>query len=199
MSFPKIASPEEALKMLSPILPELYAGFENGLFEARDYFNAKHIALDRSALSMLVRLHVKDRLAKAGLKEVTLENPSLCGLHFVYKDIQIRVWKSEDHNLPDPGPSEQRQAFYQYSLGFPDGQPYRKFAILWNLDDLGGLTLWLVCPKNFDAETRVSELHWYAPIIDPTKKIKAQLVAGTAPKDLPITRKDVVKKTNKEA
>jgi len=197
MSFPRVPSPEEALKDLAPVLPELYAGFENGLFEARDYFDAKHIALDRSALSMLVRLHVKDRLLKAGLKDVTLENHSLCGLHLVYKDIQVRIWKSEDHNLPDPGPSHERQAFYQYSLDFPDAKPYHKFVILWNLDDAGGIMLWLVCPKNFDAETRESEVHWFTPIVDPTKQIKSQ-PAQIAPKDLPITRKDVLKKANKE-
>ncbi len=197
MSFPNVPSPEEATRILSPILPELYAGFENGVFEARDYFDTKHITLDRSALSMLVRLHVKDRLQKAGLQDVTLENPSLCGLHFVYKDVQVRIWKSEDHNLPDPRPSQERQAFYQYSLNFPDGKPYRKFIILWNLEATGEVKLWLVCPKNFDAETRESEVHWCIPIADPTKQIKTT-PAGIAPKDLPITRRDVVKKASQE-
>ena len=102
MNLPKVPTPEVALDLLSPVLPEIHAGFENGVFEARDYFLSKNVNLDRSALSMMIRLHVKDRLLKAGIKAVTVENNSLCGLSFRYKDCHVRVWKSEDEELPDP-------------------------------------------------------------------------------------------------
>ncbi len=126
MKLPKVPSPEESLEKLAPVFPELYAGFESGIFEARDYFEVKHITADLSVASMLIRLHVKDRLVKAGLKEVTLENHSLCGLDFLYKDTHVRIWKSDDHNLPDPGRSQARQSFYQYNLEFADREPYNK-------------------------------------------------------------------------
>jgi hypothetical protein len=195
MKLPKVPSPEESLEKLTPLFPELYAGFESGIFEARDYFEVKHIATDLSVASMLIRLHVKDRLLKAGLKDVRLENHSLCGLDFLYKDMHVRIWKSDDHILPDPGRSRSRQSFYQYDLEFPDRAPYNKFVILWNLNDTGGVTLWLECPKNFDAETRVSEVHWFVPVPDPTKAIKAEPAPRTY-QDLPIGRKDSAKKVS---
>jgi len=180
--------------MLSPILPEIYAGFENAVFEARDYFAAKSISLDRSALSMLIRLHVKDRLQKMGMTDVVLENPALCGLSFRHQDVCVRIWKSEDHQLPDPGASKTRQAYYQYSLPFDDGKNYRKFVILWNLDGGFHFTLWLVCPKNFDSETRESEVHWYAPIPDLALAITSETKVSR-PSDLPIRRRESKKKT----
>ena len=195
MKLPKVPSPEEAMEKLAPIFTELYAGFESGIFKARDYFEVEHIATDLSVASMLVRLHVKDRLLKAGLKDVTLENHSLCGLDFLYKDTHVRIWKSDDHTLPDPGQSQARQSFYQYNLEFSDREPYNKFIILWNLNHVGGLTLWLVCPKDFDAETRASEVHWFVPVPDPTKAIKAEQPARTY-QDLPISRKDSAKKVS---
>jgi len=195
MKLPKVPSPEESLEKLAPIFTELYAGFESGIFKAREYFEVEHIVTDLSVASMLIRLHVKDRLLKAGLKEVKLENHSLCGLDFIYKDTHVRVWKSDDHNLPDPGRSLARQAFYQYNLEFPDRVPYNKFIILWNLNNTGGVTLWLECPKDFDAETRVSEVHWFVPVPDPARAIKAEPMSRPT-QDLPIARRDSAKKAS---
>ena len=195
MQLPKVPSPEESLEKLAAIFPELYAGFEHGIYKAREYFDVEHVAPDLSVTSMLVRLHVKDRLLKAGLKEVTLENHSLCGLDFLYKDTHVRIWKSDDHTLPDPGRSRARQEFYQYGLEFPDRTPYNKFVILWNINHTGGATLWLVCPKNFDAETRVSEVHWFVPVPEPTRSMTAE-PARIPAQDLPIARRDSAKKAS---
>jgi hypothetical protein len=57
------------------------------------------------------------------------------------------------------------------------------------------VTLWLVCPKDFDSETRASEVHWFVPVPDPTKAIKAEPAPRTY-QDLPISRKDSAKKVS---
>jgi len=189
-----VPSPVEAVEMLSRVHPQLQPAFENAYFEATNYIETKKLSCDINTLCMLVRLHVKNHLVKLGIEGVEFDNYSLQGISFKESGAHWRVWKAEDHELPAPGSSGKRKAYYnqQYVLQF-DGEPkierINKFAILWNLGPGSKITLWLVCPKYYDDETKKSDCWWYVAIPDSTLNIPADTEIGKPSSDLPMEGK----------
>ncbi len=208
MRNPTIPTKEEALEILSPIHPEVHRSLDHGAFRSRAFFEAENAKPERSLQSMLVRYHAKNQLQKK-FPDVVFDNLSLCGISLLCRglkwrgrptDCRVRLWKSLDNQLPNPGPSNQKKIYYtqeQYELPFPAGATREngdveelKFAILWNLSSKGMLLpLWLVCPKKFDLETGEIEVWWDVEVPDPTLATKP----GPRPsrrKDLPIPLKE---------
>ena len=199
MTLPKyVPTPEEAVQKLSRVSPHLQPAFEDAIFQAVNYMETKKLEYDVNSLYMMIRLHVKNYLLKLGIEGVKFDNYSLEGLSLEEADAHWRIWKAESHELPPPGNSGARQDYYnqQYSLPF-DGQEVgklNKFAILWNLGPKNKVTLWLVCPKFYDDETKKSDSWWFRQIPEPTLGISVGTEIGTPPSDLQMEAKPKQKK-----
>jgi hypothetical protein len=117
MTTSRIPTREQALKIVAPITPEIYRAFEHGISKATLYFtNEKIKPPDPWAFAMLVKLHAREHLRKcAEFASVAFDKMSLCGISFHYRDWQVRLWRSADHQnpkLPHPGRSEAKKKYY---------------------------------------------------------------------------------------
>ncbi len=192
MNLPSIPDPHETMTELSEHLAAIHRAFEHGVFKARNHFETESLSHDPSAFPTIVRLHAKDYLKKKGMDAVNIEDVSLCGLSLKLPKFLIKMWKSDDSELPVPGHSAPKQQFYTQQLAFPQGEGEPTFfplhlVVLWNLDTYHNLSrLWLVCPKGGDDKT--AQAWWAKRIPDPTSVLPAT-VEHEAPPDLPIRLK----------
>lgn len=190
-----VPTPEEGFQKLSHLIEHLQPAFEDAVFQAKNYMETKQLKYDVNSLYMMIRLHVKNYLTKLGIPETEFkfDDLSLEGISFrnVIEDARFRIWKAEDHELPPPGDSKTREAYYnqQYILNL-DGDSKReklnRFAVLWNLGPQNKLTLWLVCPKVWDDETKKADSWWSKQIPEPTLGIEVKTDIGTPSGDLPM-------------
>src|SRR5712672_1967641 len=105
--------PEETLAQLTPLIPILYHSIEASIQEARSFFDAKSSRVDPFLFPCLVRYHAKLLLDGSGQSaEYELDELANNGLYLRFSGYQIRILKSDNGRLPVPGPSRQRQEFY---------------------------------------------------------------------------------------
>lgn len=188
MALPKIPGPDETIADLATLLPKIYGALEHGVYEAREHFETKSLSGEASAFSTLVRLHAKDYLVREGLDAVEVQDVNLCGLSLQLPKHWIKIWKSEDENLPAPGTSSPKRDFYQQPLfrGGETPEPLH-LAVLWNLDRSNNLAaLWLVCPEYGDEKSATS--HWLAQIPHPATTVHISVREAVSP-DLPMQLK----------
>ncbi|MGH9376871.1 MAG: hypothetical protein ACRD1J_12025 [Terriglobia bacterium] len=186
MDLPAIPGPDETIADLSGLHPEIHRAFEHGVFKAKNHFEVEALDYDPSAFSTLVRLHAKEYFKRKGLDAVEIEDVNLCGLSLRLPKYVIKMWKSDNSELPVPGRSEPKQEFYQQPILFPDEEsnplPLLHLAVLWNLNGSRNLTaLWLVCPKS--GHERSAESYWCSRIPDPASSIHVE-VSQVSPSDL---------------
>ena len=199
MSLPRVPSPEDTKARLAWLLPDIYRAFEHGVFKANNYFDAEGIDHEPFSFAALVRLHAKDYLKKKGHENLELERVMLCGLSLRTEEELIKIWKSDDSELPTPGTSVPKAAFYQQSFDFEDraadaeDNGVLRLVILWNLSSLRKNleALWLVCPKSYDEKK--PEAWWCTQIADPTSLVTAPPEPCAFP-DLDMRRKVIPKK-----
>jgi hypothetical protein len=118
----------------------------------------------------LVRYHVLKDLGEKGTLPLAADLQGLAnnGLIFSTRGANVRVLKSDEGDLPVPGQSFARRAFYQQlplGLDESDGEPSLNLVLLWDADrDYELIDLSLACPKT-GALTRASvEAHWNHPL-----------------------------------
>lgn len=188
MTLPRIPDPAETLDDLAMLLPTVYAALEHGVYEAREHFETKSLKPEASAFATLVRLHAKDYLVREGLDAIEVEDLNLCGLSLQLPKYWIKIWKSEDENLPALGASAPKRDFCQQPL-FPGGEVPAPLhlAVLWNLDHSNNLfALWLVCPESADEKPATS--HWRVQIPHPATTVHIR-VREVVSDDLPMKLK----------
>jgi hypothetical protein len=133
-----------------------------------------------------------------GLTRKPLANNGLC---VRYNSREIRVLKSDDGDVPVPGPSQKRQDFYQQS--FPnwdevageDEPDLLNLLVIWDVTRryvFRGLTL--VCPKAGELTRDSVEIYWEKDIPLPTstrRPAESRPAAESADDvdDLPLTPK----------
>lgn len=197
-----VPTPEESLKRVSRILPHLHPAFEHAVFQSTNYMETNKLDYDVNSMYMMIRLHVKNYLAKRNIPHLKLEDYSLEGLSFFFDDgdDRWRTWKADNYELPPPGTSATKQAYYntQYSLPFNgrEAKEINRFAILWNLGPKNEVKLWLVCPKSYDDETKKADSWWFVALDDPTLAIAPP--PSTPPEALPLEPKTAQEKKKKE-
>jgi hypothetical protein len=199
MEHPNTPGPDETLNDLAWLHPEIYRGIEYGVFEAKTHFTTKQIIHDGAAFSTLVRLHAKNYLITKGLDAIDVEDVNLTGLSLKLDGYQIKVWKAADSNLPVPGQSEPKQAFYQQTL-FDGGERPEiiHLAVIWNVKNSTHelSAVWLVCPKNGDEKS--AEDYWTVRIPDPALEIPLIISDPTPSSDLPMGPKKSVDEKKKK-
>ena len=161
---PEIPAPAHVLHALAPLWPPLYTALEWATQQTRAYFDAEGAPLDRHLAPSLVRYQAKRQLARLGHAAQeddeayafqTLPNN---GLSLSYRGdllYVLRILKALEGQLPAPGASRARQAFWQQQLIFDydapsaaEMRPSLNLLVLWETDAAYILRrLSLVCPK----------------------------------------------------
>ena len=163
---PEIPTPAHVLQALAPLWPPLYTALEWATQQTRAYFDAERVPVDRHLAPSLVRYQAKRYLARLGhdVQEEageayafqTLPNN---GLSLSYRGDHLyvlRILKALEGQLPAPGASRARQAFWQQQLLFDydapsaaELRPSLNLLVLWEADAAYTLRrLWLVCPES---------------------------------------------------
>jgi hypothetical protein len=129
---------------LLPLLSRLHEYVEEGIQEAHQYFESRRCRIDPWMFSHQVRFHVRNRLL--GLPDLGLPchhvRLAFSGIDLTYNTWRLKILKATiDGNIPGPGRSYSRQAFYNYNL-FPDWQDEEDeedeeihLLIIWHVDE----------------------------------------------------------------
>jgi hypothetical protein len=130
---PEIPAPAHVLHALAALWPPLYTALEWATQQTRAYFDAERTPVDRHLAPSLVRYQAKRYLARLGhdVQEEageayafqTLPNN---GLSLAYRGDHLyvlRILKALEGQLPAPGASRARQAFWQQQLLFDYDAP----------------------------------------------------------------------------
>jgi hypothetical protein len=162
---PEIPAPAHVLQALAPLWPPLYTALEWATQQTRAYFETEGAPTDRHLAPSLVRYQAKRYLARLG--HVTQEEDGEAyafqtlpnnGLSLSYRGDHLyvlRILKALEGQLPAPGASRARQAFWQQQLLFDydapsaaEVRPSLNLLVLWEANTAYTLRrLWLVCPK----------------------------------------------------
>jgi hypothetical protein len=172
----KSTDPSQADVVLEETFPAArlaHAAVEVGIQRTVRFFEKDDKPVDPYLAPALVRYyamqHIDEKKYKVeGLTRKPLANNGLC---VRYKSYEIRVLKSDEGDVPVPGPSRKRQDFYQQRFpawaevaGEDEPDPLA-LLILWDVTRkyvLRGLTL--VCPKDGDITRDSVEIYWEKPI-----------------------------------
>lgn len=207
MNSPTVPAPDVALKEISPATRLIYEAVEVGILEAKEYFGRLDEDVDPYLAADLVRFHAVRHIERKKSKVKGLHRESLPnnGLYVHFGIYRIRVRKSDEGDMPDPGPSRTMQAFYQQRLenwaeaaGEDELVPVN-LLIVWDATrNYVLLGMNLVCPK-YGSESRGSaQKHWEVEVPHPASTPRsAQPKQGSVPAapaedemdDLGLTRK----------
>jgi hypothetical protein len=211
---PEIPAPAHVLRALAPLWPPLYTALEWATQQTRAYFDIERAPVDRHLAPSLVRYQAKRYLARLGhdVQEEgeayafqTLPNNGLSlssrGDHLYV----LRILKALEGQLPAPGASRARQAFWQQQLLFDydapsaaELRPSLNLLVLWEADAAYTLRrLWLVCPRVGGLTRESVAAYWSIEIPHPAVARAPVTAADCAPEipreaqdDLPIRRRD---------
>jgi hypothetical protein len=174
-----IATAEQTLQRLRPLLVIIYALIEAGVEDARAWFQQRGKPIHRVVFADIVRLKVfeelETRARAAGLNCRVIYKGNV-GIRAIYNGSMIAVWKADkDGKLPPCGESDQRQRFYTQAV-LPhmygsDALPPR-LALLWEPSD-GLLAVKLVAPRGFNSLWTAGLSHWEIAVPHPAKTLTA--------------------------
>jgi hypothetical protein len=181
-----IPAPAQVLHALAALWPPLYTALEWATQQARAYFDAERTPVDRHLAPSLVRYQAKRYLARLGHDAQEEDGEAYAfqtlpnnGLSLSYRGDHLyvlRILKALEGQLPAPGASRARQAFWQQQMVFDydapsaaELRPSLNLLVLWETDVVYTLRrLSLVCPK-VGALTRESVVaYWSVEIPHPT-------------------------------
>jgi hypothetical protein len=205
---PEIPAPAHVLQALAPVWPPLYTALEWATQQTRAYFDTEGLPVDRHLAPSLVRYQAKRSLARLG-HDAQEEDESYAfqtlpnnGLSLSYRGdllYVLRILKALEGQLPAPGASRARQAFWHQQLIFDyaapsaaELRPSLNLLVLWETDPAYTLRrLSLVCPK-VGGLTRESVVAYWTVEIPHPNVLRAQMPpAGHAPQVPTDTRDDL--------
>jgi len=160
------------LAEINVLVPHLYAALENGTMKAREYFEQEGVAVDRYLAPEIVRYHAKTFLDSVSEGLFSTEPLARNGLYIKdFHDLEIRMFKSSDGELPIPRSKAREDYYEQMTLAVFDPPSPLKLVVLWNVVFPYNLVpLTLACPRSGDLEKMEAEAHWYARIPYPAQE-----------------------------
>lgn len=183
-----VPSPDAVLTRLHRLWPPLYTAFERGTQVAREFFAQHQTPPAPWVYPDIVRWQALRSLKAEGFDAEALELRGLPnnGILIRHEGYTLRVMKAlPDGSLPGPGPSAEKQQFFQQLCLGQWGEEIRNLVLLWHPDELFNLdSLSLACPK--DGEGTKAESHWQVPIPHPAVGTLSEIPAPTATDDLEI-------------
>jgi hypothetical protein len=194
---PHDQTPEAVRASLEPLFPVIWRVMEHATQEARDYFEGRDEDRDAWLYPNLVRYHAKLGFDAEGHKVTDIEaQPGFArddlannGLLLTLDGFRVRILKSDRGELPVPGASLAKQAYYSQPSLFEDPREVLNLVVLW--DAPGGVLgdLDLVCPKSGKTTRSSVGEHWAMPIPHPATSHSDPTPVEHSPDadDLPIT------------
>jgi hypothetical protein len=197
---PEIPAPTHVLRALAPLWPPLYTALEWATQQTRAYFDAEGVPVDRHLAPSLVRYQAKRQLAQLGHDAQEDDGETYAfqtlpnnGLSLAYRGDHLyvlRILKALEGQLPAPGASRARQAFWQQQLLFDydapsaaELRPSLNLLVLWEADAAYTLRhLWLVCPRVGGLARGSVAAYWMTEI--PHPNISRSMVAAHMPEAL---------------
>jgi hypothetical protein len=182
---PEIPALAHVLHALAPLWPPLYTALEWATQQTRAYFDTEGVPIDRHLAPSLVRYQAKRALARLGHDAQEEEGEAYAvqtlpnnGLSLSYRGDHLyvlRLLKALEGQLPAPGASRARQAFWQQQLLFDydapaaaELRPSPNLLVLWETDAAFILRrLSLVCPKVGGLTRESVAVYWTVEIPHP--------------------------------
>ena len=159
---PIIPTFADAREDLKSIIDRLFPAFQDGINEARDYASKKN-HFDGSFFSHQVRFLAKLNLKNDGIEaeDCELEDTANSGLCLLSAKYRVRVLKSADGEIPDPGDSDRRKRYlnqqpeqqmelFEYKPVVTAGMEREPAHVvfLWEIDSEKFFTgVWVACPN----------------------------------------------------
>lgn len=197
---------EQLLKDIHPLSTALYEYFAEGARLALPYFRERHLPVNDTLLTFMVRYEVRRQLIANGVPvedepetqstEVEMESLALLGLSGFYNGYDFKIFKSNDGLLP-VAVSDPRQAWYgqQLRMRFPlepsiaaPTSAKLNIAVLWRFDtSWTNVDLSLAVPKTGGPARRLVSAYYTVPIAYPATTIIAPVVpVAQNPSDEPV-------------
>lgn len=199
-----IPEAERVMDDLSGLFPVVNTALEQGTFQAKEYFKNLNKAIDKFLAPGIVRYHTKMILQRDGREvfeeyvKFQIDQIPNNGLCFQYNQYWIRILKSPNGELPSPGQSKTKQAFYsqkQNLFEFSSSEKVKKgninLLLTWETDsnyELRNLTL--AYPKSVNTITESVEIHWRCEI--PKSKLHATPMPRVETEELEVRDLDFV-------
>lgn len=170
---PDVMDPKAVEADLKAVVPIIWAALEVGTLKAREYFDEKGLEVDSFLFPNLVRFEAKLHLLAAGQDVFETEILSNNGLVMRHLEYQLRLLKSDHGELPTPGHSRRKQAYYSQQLEFfaplaDEPVEMVNLVVLWDVDsnwNLSGLDL--VYPKSGGHTKASVSSFWDIPLEHP--------------------------------
>ena len=178
-------SKKQVIEELGPLTNVLYERFPQASRIVTPYFRDRGLDINHPTASEMLRFEMKRLLTISGIQvedeqrdeDVSVDSFAMYdlarnGLSGAYAGYAFRIWKSSFGELPTPGPSLAKQAFYGQQMSLlpgPDPQNVRpNVAILWRANvNYSAFDLFVSVPKA-GGRTRASvEAYFTEPVPDP--------------------------------
>lgn len=161
---------DDVFRDLSGLGTTLWRILDIAADHGRQYFDSQWHDVDPSFFANLTRYQARMLLKAEGYDLAEIVNS---GIQIQYRGYSIKVLKSDDGDLPVPGPSRTKQSFYQQVLPFKEDidvilppTQHRNLIICWDTDGdymISDLTLY--SPKFGDEHS--ARANWSRPIPHP--------------------------------
>jgi hypothetical protein len=173
-----IPEPNEVINDLRPILPTIYEALNKGTLEAVDYLEKlkkeKGFSFDLLFAAHITRYHTFQFLKRNGYNvingeadfEYEMKDIANSGLYLFYNRYSIRIFKTQNGEVPNPGNSITKQLYYsqqQYELfpGITDPARNLNLILLWDVSSTYKLkSLSIACPKSGGKTKESIVMHW---------------------------------------
>lgn len=186
---PDVMDPEAVAADLEAVVPTIWRALEVGTLRARDFFEERDLGVDSFLFPNLVRYEAKLFLVDAGQEVFETEILSNNGLIMRHLEYQLRLLKSDNGELPTPGQSRRKQAYYSQQLEFfapiaDEPVEMVNLVVLWDVDSHFNLSeLTLVYPKS-GGQTKASvSAFWKLPLEHPVTTLAQETEPSSADSD----------------
>lgn len=197
-----IPSGQDALSDLSGPITSIWSALDSSILEMKEYFDGRDASIDRSLAPNLIRYLVKQRLIAQGqfaedeeLLDYEMQNLPNNGLCMEYGRYQLRILKADNGELPIPGQSKKRQAFWnQQQLDlYADEQPSNtlppvNLIVMWDADNKYNLdSVTLICPKTGGITRDSVSNYWSILVPNPIMQLVPSIPGKAEEDDIEIT------------
>ncbi len=176
MKSTKIPAPDVVLEDTAPAMRLAHEAIEVGILAAKEYFGKLDQEIDPYLAADLVRYHAALHIDRKSSRIKGLHRQPLAnnGLFVHFGSYRIRIRKSDEGEIPDPGPSRTMQAFYQQRLehwdevmGEDEPVPVNLLLVWDATRNYVFLSMTLVCPKNGSENRGSAEKYWELTVPHP--------------------------------
>ena len=183
--------PEACVKKMGWFLKILQTALEEACEKARQLFEHEGTKIEYSHFASTVRWAMTQKMDSLELNAVERKHLNNNGLQFKGDGWKLRVLKAFRQQIPGPGRSNARRAFF-YQPAFPGMEKTKlRLVALWETDETGSLSdVFLAMPRGASNAWENCDSHWQVSLEHPAKSIVE--VFEDRPEDVPFDDEQAV-------